>query len=249
MRGSAARGGWERLARRHETEGQAEAVGESDRARSRPGEGRCPRRWYRHREALYRRQAGRAPTAGISTSVWSKSGKASRPRRTRQPQRHQECVRGRPGGRRVVEGPPPICAPRSSTTRENLSARRSEFADRLLRPHRREPKAQPEAEVEASIARLFTCAAWADLSTTGGAQAGALRGRGPHHVTNPWCVDRRLRPPRRGSASRPRPLVGPCGSRWATRLRPSSASEPFPLAAHRSFYLVVEDLPTCPPAF
>ncbi|GGL72651.1 aldehyde dehydrogenase family protein [Wenxinia marina] len=113
---------------------------------------------------------------------------------------------------------------------ENLSARADEFARRL----KDMTGASGEAEVEASVRRLFTCAAWAD-KFDGEAKGVPLRGlalalREPVGAIGMLCPDEA---PLLGLVSTVAPAIA-MGNRVV-----AVASEPFPLAA-TDLYQVLE---------
>ncbi|WP_096872797.1 aldehyde dehydrogenase family protein [Phaeobacter piscinae] len=119
---------------------------------------------------------------------------------------------------------------------ENLSARASEFADRL---DRMTGKSQGAQEVETSIQRLFTAAAWAD-KYDGQAHGVPIRGvalamKEPVGVIGALCADEA---PLLGLVSVMAPAIA-MGNRMVL-----AASEAYPLAA-TDFYQVLDtsDLP------
>ncbi|UTS82109.1 NAD/NADP-dependent betaine aldehyde dehydrogenase [Phaeobacter piscinae] len=119
---------------------------------------------------------------------------------------------------------------------ENLSARASEFADRI---DRMTGKSQGAQEVEASIQRLFTAAAWAD-KYDGQAHGVPIRGvalamKEPVGVIGALCADEA---PLLGLVSVMAPAIA-MGNRMVL-----AASEAYPLAA-TDFYQVLDtsDLP------
>ncbi|CAM3770929.1 aldehyde dehydrogenase family protein [Phaeobacter inhibens] len=119
---------------------------------------------------------------------------------------------------------------------ENLSARASEFADRI---DRMTGKSQGAQEVEASIQRLFTAAAWAD-KYDGQAHGVPIRGvalamKEPVGVIGALCADEA---PLLGLVSVMAPAIA-MGNRVVL-----AASEAYPLSA-TDFYQVLEtsDLP------
>jgi aldehyde dehydrogenase (NAD+) len=99
------------------------------------------------------------PDGGYSRAVWSPRAASFWAMSARQPQGHPQRGRGRPCREGLGERPRGMPARRSSTTSPRTSRPApGEFAGRL-----RDLTGKPgAAEVEASIQRLFTYAAWAD---------------------------------------------------------------------------------------
>src|SRR6056297_1682055 len=173
------------------------------------------------------------PDGGYSDAVWSKSGKllGHAGRANRKDIRNAvEAARGAGAWSRATAH---LRAQIVYYLAENLSARAAEFADRL-RDLTGANRGKAEAEVEASIARLFTWAAWADKHD-GRAKPVPLRGVALA-MNEPVGVIGAFAPaeaPLLGLVS----VVGPAlamGNRLVV-----VASEAFPLAA-TDFYQVAE---------
>jgi len=165
------------------------------------------------------------PDGGYSDAIWSKQGKllGHAPRANRKDLRNAvEAARGAGAWSKTTAH---LRAQIVYYLGENLSARSAEFTDRL-RDLTGATKGRAEAEVEASIARLFTWAAWADKHD-GRAKPVPLRGialamNEPVGVIGAFAPDEA---PLLGLVS----IVGPAlamGNRLVV-----TASEPFPLAA------------------
>ena len=178
------------------------------------------------------------PDGGYSDAIWSKSGEllGHAPRANRKDIRNAvEAARGAAAWGKTTAH---LRAQIVYYLGENLSVRATEFTDRI-RDLTHVTKSKAEAEVEASIQRLFTWAAWADKHD-GRAKPVPLRGialamNEPVGVIGAFAPDEA---PLLGLVS----VVGPAlamGNRLVV-----VASEPYPLAA-TDFYQVAEtsDIP------